>query len=719
MRTLFDIARTAFLGGNDRAAQVLFSRLVRVAPNDPQAWFYLGAVSQRLKELIEAQQAFERVLALTPGNIDAVFALSSVKLALGDMAGALQLCRGVVTVFPDNPKAHANLGVVLEAAGEKELALESYATTLELEPTHLQAILNRGILLAELGGLDAAISCNEYLIEQHPDFIGGWLNLGHTYFQAGRYVDAHRAFQHIIDLSPDHGDALLLDSLALCLSGDIEAAQISFGLVRSATPQVLEKYAEKIFLRLRGADHVELTALELVHLYERHSRCDWGEYSRLKERFAESIEISPVSLADPVFGFRALALGLSPALLNKLAGGIACYFNKPYLPRKDILPSGRLRVGYLSADFRVHPMGLLLQGLFERHDRDRFVVYAYSIFSSEDDEVRRAICAGVDRFVDLSLLDDEAASQRILDDQLDILIDLSGYTEHARPEILAYRPAAIQMSWLGYLAPISSHWIDYVILDSVVAPVEADWHWGEKILRLPQSLFFCSYVASLDVVARDEPSSILLAAPHHPRKLDPETFAIWMRLMRRCGECRLWLLADSRSAEKNLRDAAVSQGVDPSRLMITERTDLNSYRDLLAQADLFLDTPLYNGGATVCDAVAVGLPVLTLMGDSVTQRMAASILSAAGFVEGIVRSAEDYEQKALDWLLVPGALPALKQKLRDARETAPFFRLSEWVVEFEQVLQRVRKYHFEMGSSPPSEPLGGFTYSVPNGDTSG
>ncbi|HRE17452.1 MAG TPA: hypothetical protein PLW86_10395, partial [Rhodocyclaceae bacterium] len=180
---------------------------------------------------------------------------------------------------------------------------------------------------------------------------------------------------------------------------------------------------------------------------------------------------------------------------------------------------------------------------------------------------------------------------------------------------------------------------------------------------------------------------VMLAAPHHPRKLDPHTFAIWMRLMRHCGETRLWLLADNRAVENNLRSAALAQGVDSSRLIFTGRIDFESYHDMLAQADLFLDTPLYNGGATVCDAIAAGLPVLTQMGDSVPQRMAASILSAADFTEGIAQSADSYEQKALAWLSDRSLLAGLKQKILDARGKAPFYRLNEWVFEFEQVLQ--------------------------------
>ncbi|HRE17453.1 MAG TPA: hypothetical protein PLW86_10400, partial [Rhodocyclaceae bacterium] len=180
-------------------------------------------------------------------------------------------------------------------------------------------------------------------------------------------------------------------------------------------------------------------------------------------------------------------------LLKILAEKIAEHFERPSLPKSEVPAEGAIRVGYLSADFRAHPVGYLLQGLFKRHNRSRFVVHAYSIHSAGDDEVRREICSGVDQFVDLSSLDDEAASRRILEDRLDILIDLSGYTEHARPNILALRPAAIQMAWLGYLAPTSPRWIDYVILDSVVAPSAAEEHWGERILRMPQSLFFCSY----------------------------------------------------------------------------------------------------------------------------------------------------------------------------------------------------------------------------------
>ncbi|MEM7585768.1 MAG: hypothetical protein AAF560_20430, partial [Acidobacteriota bacterium] len=350
----------------------------------------------------------------------------------------------------------------------------------------------------------------------------------------------------------------------------------------------------------------------------------------------------------------------------------------------------RWRVGYLSPDFRVHAVGRLIWDLFRHHDRERFEIFAYSLVDA-DDPIRRAIEAGCDHFVDLSRHAPEEAAHRIHRDEVDLLIDLGGYSSHTRPEILAHRPAPIQVSWLGYLDTLGAPWTPWVIADPVVLPEKLAAHYSERVLYLPHC-----FLASSPITLPAEPASraacglpedgFVFACFNHPKRIGPAVFTAWMRILRRVESSVLWLYDRGLgSLRQNLRLEAETRGVDPRRLVFASALPRPEHLARLRRVDVYLDTFGYNGGATSLEALRAGAPVITLPGDTFLSRMGASLCAAAGTPETVCTTAREYEDLAVCLSTRNDELLALRSRLGDALATGPLFDLPRFAGQLESL----------------------------------
>ncbi len=333
--------------------------------------------------------------------------------------------------------------------------------------------------------------------------------------------------------------------------------------------------------------------------------------------------------------------------------------------------------------------------LFERHDRDRFEVVAYSYGPDDHSPTRARLMSAFDRFVDISALSHRDVAERVQADQIDILVDLKGYTHHARPAILAYRPAPVQVSYLGYPATMGVDFIDYIIVDPVVVPASQQPYFSEKLVHLP-----CSFqandrqreVASAHTSRQDwglPAEALVLCSFNNSYKISPAFFDIWMRLLRSVPGSVLWLLEANRLIKGNLRFEAEKRGVDPDRLVFAPVVPSAEHLERHRHADLFLDTLPCNAHTTASDALWAGLPVLTCSGSTFAGRVAASLLTAAGLEELVTGSLEDYEQTALALARDPQRLSALRRKLRDNRQIHPLFDLPKLTGNIEAAYARM------------------------------
>lgn len=370
----------------------------------------------------------------------------------------------------------------------------------------------------------------------------------------------------------------------------------------------------------------------------------------------------------------------------------------PLPPRAVPASARRLRIGVLSPGFREHVDALLLLPLFELADRKRFELYAYSLapddFSGARDRIRRA----AHRFRDLSALDAADAAQQIRRDEIDILVDAGGYSEGARFEIVAARPAPLQVLYLCFASTLGSGRVDYTILDPVVAPPEHRAHWSERIVYLPDTYFLYDFRrgAPPQALSRAEyglpERGPVLCAFHKGEKIDPETFSLWMRILRAHEPAVLWLLGDRPKVVANLRRAAIEAGVDAGRLVFCGREQRDRYLARLQLADLYLDAVDHNAIVTACDCLAAGLPVLTRHGSTCTSLSAESLLRAAGLPDLVAADSDDYVARATDLLRHPAGLAELRTRLSQAHGRAPLFdtaaRVRELGAAFEEMWRR-------------------------------
>ncbi len=324
-------------------------------------------------------------------------------------------------------------------------------------------------------------------------------------------------------------------------------------------------------------------------------------------------------------------------------------------------------------------MATLLVGLFECHDRSRFDVTAISFGPSDNSELRQRLGAAVENFVDVTAYSDDQIAKLVRSLEIDILVDLMGFTTDSRLGILARKPAPIQVNFLGYLGTMGAPYIDYIIADRTVIPQDQQEFYSEKIAYLPNSFQPTDQgrVVATKRFSREEAGlprdGFVFCCFNSNYKIVPAAYDIWMRILKRVDGSVLWLSAESPLVQQNLRDEAAARGVNAERLIFAPRISLPEHQARLRLADLFLDTWPYNAGATASDTLWVGVPVLTLLGNTFVGRMAASVLNAIGLSELITTTPEAYELLAVDLATNPDRLAEIKQKLANNRLTTPLF----------------------------------------------
>ncbi|MBM3487335.1 MAG: glycosyltransferase, partial [Alphaproteobacteria bacterium] len=370
---------------------------------------------------------------------------------------------------------------------------------------------------------------------------------------------------------------------------------------------------------------------------------------------------------------------------------IAATAGPPLAPVPAPAPSAavprRLRVGYLSHDFRDHPIAHLIAGVLERHDRSRIEVAAYAYGPPDHGPHRARIAAAVGRFVDIDALGHRAAAERIRADGIDILVDLTGPTFGGRMQIAALRPAPVQVWYLGYPGTTGARFFDYVISDAIATPTAIADGFTEALVHLPH-LFQAPVASELaDPPARAHlglpADAFMFASFNQPAKLDPLLFACWMRILARTPAAVLWLYADPPVVADRLRDRAAAAGLDRSRLVASPRVPVADHLARIAAADLVLDTGHFNGGTTTSQVLGAGVPVLAIAGRSFAARMSASLLFAAGLADCVLPDLSAYEACAVALGNDRPAAAAIRSRLAAARATAPLFDLDQFVRDLE------------------------------------
>jgi predicted O-linked N-acetylglucosamine transferase (SPINDLY family) len=497
---------------------------------------------------------------------------------------------------PNGRDLHAawfNLGTELGHAGESAAAIQAYRKALAIDRRFVPAAINLGLQLERHNEPEAALQVWREALQPDESRIA-LLN------QRGRLLE-------------QSGD----------LAGAADALHASL-LTRHDQPDAVQHW---------------------LHL--RQKMCQWPALAETvpgltrHDLIAQCGPLAALALTDDVPTQRAIAASWIARKTRP----------QPALAPPDGYRHDRVRVGYLSSDFCSHAMSYLIAELFERHDRSRFAVHGYCASPDDGSPIRTRVVAAFDHFTSVRLLSDEAAARRIRDDEIDILIDLNGLTSGGRLQILRWKPAPVQATYLGFIGPVPLPELDFLLCDDFVIPPDIAAAYQprplpiEGLYQANDSKRVVGAPVTRQQVGLPEDRFVFCCFSNH-YKISEIMFSGWMEILRRTGDSVLWLVDDNRWSRENLRLRAQVAGIDPSRLLFAGRTDPASYMGRLAVADLFLDTFPYNAGTIASDAIRMGLPLLTLAGQSFASRMAARMLHAIGADDGITDTMEAYMSAA-------------------------------------------------------------------------
>jgi protein O-GlcNAc transferase len=637
--------------GNFAAGIELLDRALRIRPKSPDALVNLGRIQGELEKYTEAAVTYEKALALDRRSPLANSNISIVLRHLKQYDEALAHCDRALVLAPDYADAWNNRGNILFDLDLFDEAMIDYGKAIALQPALARAHLGRGNVLVEFRRHAEAIAAFDRALAANPNLAEAWFGRGIALEMLQRHEDAFRSRDKAFVLKPDL------------------------------------KYAA-------GS-----------RLYSKLQICDWTNLDAEVAQLSAQLREGKLSSLP----FMILPLPLSARdQLQYTASYVRELRSFPQIWNDEIYSHDRIRIAYASSDLREHPVGHLTAGLFGHHDRSRFEITAISLGPEEDSPVQRRIKAGFDRFIDCRLQNDQAVADLIRNLEIDILVDLNGYTYDSRRGIFARRAAPIQVNYLGYAGTMGADYYQYIIADRTVVPQEHFDFYSEKVVWLPDTFLVTDDRAapSDHTPARGEfglpEAGFVFCCFNQSIKLSPAIFDVWMRLLRAVEGSVLWLRDNGAAASTNLRNEAVRRGVSDERLVFAPRVPLLA--DHLArqrQADLFLDTLNYNAHTTASDALFVGVPVVTRIGEAYAARVGASLDRAIGLPELVTESLEDYEALALKIANEPSLLASLKSKLARNRKDFPLFDTARFTRNLEAAYTIMHE-RYRRGEAPES-----------------
>jgi len=626
--------------GDLKQARLLYERALKWHPNYFDACHMLATLLYQMGQFDRAETLFVKALKIDPESIHALNNFGNLLQDLKKYKSALACFDKALAIDAHYVEAHNNRGDLLQQLGRGSEALESYERAIALAPKYAAAHYNRGNALGMMGRFEEAISSHNAAISIDPQYAQAYMNRGNAQNELGQLVQAVESFDRAITLAPD-------------------------------IPYLLG-----------------------TRLHVNMQMCDWRHYQeRLATLLAAIKNDEPASLPFPL-----LALTADPALQQRAA---QTWIRAAHPAPKQTLPfakhasKDRLRIGYFSADFRQHPVAQLIAGLFEVHDRSQFEVYAFSSGPDTGDEMRLRLEQGFEHFIDVRAETDAQVIARARALELDIAVDLSGLTTGCRPSIFAARVASIQINYLGHPGTMGASYMDYILADTTIITPESEPYFSEKVIYLPHSYQPNDRrrTVSSHVFTRAElglpAEAFVFCCFNNNFKITPETFDHWMSILRAVPSSVLWLLKASTQTEENLRHEATHRGVNADRLFFAPKLPMDQHLARQRCADLFLDSLPYNAHTTTSDALWVGLPVLTCMGEAFASRVAASLLRAIELPELVTTDGQSFEARAIELATDQAQLRALRDRLAVNRMQAPLFDIERLARSIERAYQQV------------------------------
>jgi protein O-GlcNAc transferase len=623
--TLHD-ARAREAAGDFVAADAIYRDLYNPQAPDPAVLLAWSRLRRRVNDLKNANHMLN-LAGRAGGGVPVLVEMASLALDEGRTADAIPLLKRAAQSGRTTPLDY-QVARAEAASGNHRQAAMLFRDVVKAEPRNIEARLGHARCLTFSGQPAEAEAAYQALLQRAPNNELALSDLAFLYGSLRRFPDA------------------------LALYDRLE--QNGFDITRELSQ----------------------VALGMMHM------CDWSRRDNLRARLAARVARPEPCLTE---AYAFFAADDDPVLHRQMAerfAGAILQFGadrqKP-APRAVGAPDRRLRIGYLCGDFNQHATSLLLAGVLEAHDRDRFEITAYDYSAEDGSPIRARMRAAFEHFTELGNEGPATSAARIAADEIDVLIDLKGYTERTRSEIMALRPAPVQVNFLGYVGTQAGDWIDYVIADAHVLPPEEQINWTEAAVHMPHSYYPNDRsrpdpAPDTGRAAHGLPADgIVFACFNNPFKISPEIFATWMEILGELPDSVLWLYAGNEFVSGNLRAEAAKAGIDPARLVFAAPARLEQHLARHGCADLFLDTLPYGAHTTGADALWMGVPVITCTGRSWASRVGASLLHAVGLPELITSTREEYKALALSLAADRPRLASLRETLIASRQTAPLF----------------------------------------------
>lgn len=655
----------------------LIANALQVNPNHALAHHHYANALCQLQRYEPAIASYDRAIALDGQLADAYHARGLALFYLRKAAAALDSYDHALALDPKNGAALYNRGIALAQVGREAEAIASFEAAVGVMPNSPEANTLLGNALRDLRRFKAAFLCYDRAAALDVNYAAAYNGGGLALFTLRRFKEAIASYDKAIVSSPANAELHFNRAQTLDALGRRAEAILSYDQTLRVDPAF--KYAAALRLQAR---------LQI---------CDWQGTDEEIVRLSANIEQDKPT-APP---FCVLQFSSSARLQQKAAERWAREeIRVKAVPLAGRAQSGaRLRIGYFSSDFYQHPVAHQLAEVIELHNRSKFEVSAFSFGPDTQDTTRRRLQAAFEHFLDVREQSDEEIVRLARDRQLDIAVDLKGYTQDARPGLFAQRLAPLQVSYLGYPGTMGAAFMDYIVADAAVIPVSSRAFYREKVISLPACFFPSDGTRAIsdNVYARTElglPSAgFVFCCFNNSVKISPRMFDVWMQILRRVDASVLWLRTDDRTVVDNLRAEAQRRGVDAARLIFAPRISMPQHFARHRSADLFLDSLPYNAHTTASDALWAGLPVLTCPGEGFASRVAASLLRAADVAELIASDLDDYREIAVALAGDSPRLASLKERLLRAHRGAPLFDTRKLTTDLERAYQAIQARH--------------------------
>lgn len=671
-----ELAQGSHASGRCADALRVYDAILARLPKDAWALKFSAVALLQQGSAAAAEQRLCRLQSGSGGNDPEVLMyLAHALQAQGKQGAARDTLLRAQGRFGDSAELLNQLGALAHRDGDLAAAGDYYQKAHELDPTHAAIAANLAAALAQQGAMQRALAAAESALAAQPRLGPAWKVAGSAHAALGHRDHARDALERAVALSPDDPDAHYQLGVILDETGHWDRARQCHDRALTLNPDFGPALSEALFLRQR--------------------LCQWQDMAALKTRLERAIDRGQSGIKP----FSYLSVSDDPRRQRDCARLWARQIDARVspVPRRKISADRPPRVGYLSSGFHRHPTACLTAEYFEILKGQGNAPLLYSVGPDDGSDLRARLRAAAGAFRDLRGTSFNRIAQTIAEDGVDILVDLRGYGGGAVSEVLALRPAPVQVNWLAYPGTMGAAFMDYIVLDAFVATPAVLAAIDEQPVILPRSYQptdTTRIIPDTRLHRSDEglpEHAVVFCCFNNSYKLTREVFACWMRILDGVSGSMLWLLAgrEDSSTDANLRAAAKAAGIDPLRLVFMPKRPHAEYLARYRLADLFLDTHPYNAHTTASDALWAGCPVLTAPGQGFAARVAGSLVRNAGLPELVVADPAAYESTAVALGNNPEALAALRQSLQSKQSAAPLFDTSAFCGHMTEAFERM------------------------------